>query len=543
MPVENLGNSFTTATPITLGKFLSGHLENQTDKRYVSFVPTESGSYGFYTEGNCDTYGTLYSSDQTLILKNDNGFKDKNFLVANTLLEGKTYYIGISSTDYHTANSEFKIYVEKYVEPADEHFNQQWYLLDKNMANDINILPVWKQLSGRGVTVGVADTGTDINHEDLLTNHLTNTSYNFIHSIDDVFPADERYSSLSASGGHGTHVAGIIAAANNGTGTVGVAPNASLVSLKVLGSALPNHSMKNDIIASIEAIDYAKEKNIPIVNMSVGGTGYSESEHMAMQKASNILFVIAAGNNGKDMSISGNEIYPASYYLNNSIVVANADQNGKLADRSNYGGMTHVAAPGTNIMSTVPYNNYRSMGGTSMATPVVSGIAALVKEKNPAFTPLQVRNRIIYAGNVTQKSEIGSKVKSGGIVNAFKAVMNEADDRDLFAEDIVDANQRQLMSLSVKGRIKQVKDSADLNSMTEFVILKLNTNIDSDEFLAQVQRDHNFGKIGKINEIASMNCIVIECENNTEASRVVDALNEYSEVIYAEPDYIREIQE
>lgn len=99
------------------------------------------------------------------------------------------------------------------------------------------------------------------------------------------------------------------------------------------------------------------------------------------------------------------------------------------------------------------------------------------------------------------------------------------------------------MSLSVKDRIKQTKTNADPDSMTEIVILKMAQGVDMSEFLAQVQREHGYTKLDKVSDLPIIGCIVLECESNLEASRGVDALNEYSEVIYAEPDYVRNIHD
>lgn len=539
-PSVNLGGSLEMATPIEIDVPLEGWLESNQDKRYVVFTPNETGSYGFYTEGVCDTYGVLCTADQTVLIKNDNGIDGKNFIVADTLLAGENYFVEISTLYSISTGDQFSITLEQYTEPTDDRFPAQWHMLNTLTGNDINILPVWKYFTGSGVTVGIADTGTDVEHVDLKANINTNLSYNFVHGISDVFPVGEASSSLSAARGHGTHVAGIVAAANNGYGTVGVSPNASIVSLKVLGSELPECLAENDIVASIKSIEYAQQYDIPIINMSLGGGEYSESERQTMINASEILFVIAAGNYGRNLVKSA--MYPACYYLDNSIVVANSDMDGKLYAGSNYGGPTHIAAPGTAIMSTMPNGMYQTTGGTSMAAPVVAGVAALVKNKHPEFTPIQIRNRIVAESNVDIQMDMSGKVKSGGIINAFKAVMNPEITRETYSIEM-DVNQRQLMGLSVKDRIKQTKEAADLDSMTEYLIVNMVTGINATEFLTQVQIDHGFVKLVIKSELSIIDSIVVECESTAEASRAVDVLNEYVEVIYAEPDYIRLIHE
>ncbi len=225
--------------------------------------------------------------------------------------------------------------------------------------------------TGQGVKVGVIDTGIDYTHEDL---HVTG-GISFVDGttgyIDD--------------NGHGTHVAGTIAALNNEMGVIGIAPNAELYAIKVLDQN--GSGSYSDVVAGIEwAIDY----NINILNMSLGGTAQSKTLEKAVNKAydSGILLVAAAGNNG--YSKKGTIGYPAAY--SSVIAVGAVYQNNTRASFSSVGRQLELMAPGVDILSTVPNNGYESYNGTSMASPHVAGVAALIWEAKPNLSNVQLRN-------------------------------------------------------------------------------------------------------------------------------------------------------
>ena len=215
----------------------------------------------------------------------------------------------------------------------------------------------WATATGAGVKVGVLDTGIDKNHPDLYGNIKGGTNY--VGKGRRVNPG-----AWDDDNGHGTHVAGIIAAENNDIGVVGVAPEASLYGVKVLDRN--GSGWLSDLIAGLE---WCVNNEMDIVNMSLGTNSDIQSFHDACDEASAyLLLVAAAGNDG------GAVDYPAAY---ESVIAVSAtnDLDG-LAGFSSYGDEIEIAAPGVSIYSTVP-GGYGTKSGTSMACPHVVGTLAL----------------------------------------------------------------------------------------------------------------------------------------------------------------------
>jgi subtilisin family serine protease len=214
--------------------------------------------------------------------------------------------------------------------------------------------------TGEGTKVAVIDTGIDYTHPDLIANYKGGKD--FVNKDD--LPMDDN--------GHGTHVAGIIAACNNNDiGVVGVAPNASLYAVKVLDAT--GSGYYSDIIAGIE---WCIGK-VDIANMSLGGTYDSPSLHAACDTAAeHILLVAAAGNSGNRAGRGDNVNYPARY--DTVIAVAATDSSDNRASFSSTGPPLDIAAPGVSIYSTYKGGGYATMSGTSMAAPHVAGTLALL---------------------------------------------------------------------------------------------------------------------------------------------------------------------
>ncbi len=257
-----------------------------------------------------------------------------------------------------------------------------------------------RSLTGQGVTVAVLDTGIDYTHPDLGgcigTGCKVAGGYNFVEGEDVANPIDKH--------GHGTHVAGIIAA--QGTLT-GVAPDVTLYAYKVLSDQ--GWGMESGIVAALEKAvdpdgDPLTDDQIDIVNMSLGGSGapdspISEAANNAM--AAGVVVVVAAGNSGSAYSTIGS---PGN--AEKVLTVGASDNNGDIAGFSSRGpiqGKSYVkpelVAPGVEINSAQPGGGYVRLSGTSMATPHVAGGAALLKQLYPNLTPAEFKTLLINTSN------------------------------------------------------------------------------------------------------------------------------------------------
>ncbi|MDD3474370.1 MAG: S8 family serine peptidase [Candidatus Dojkabacteria bacterium] len=264
---------------------------------------------------------------------------------------------------------------------------------------------------GSGIKVCILDTGIDYNHEDLKNNYKFGR--NFVDGSNNPF---DGY-------GHGTHVAGTIAAEDNSVGVIGVAPEADLIIGKVLDN---NGSGSYDWI--VAGIQWAIDNNAQIISMSFGGGTYSQALKDICDAAKNagIVLVAAAGNsdgNGTQNTIG----YPAKY--DSVIAVASTDVNDNRSSFSSTGQELWVAAPGSNVLSTVPKgtcplcnpSGYNTLNGTSMATPHVSGMVALMLKANPTLSPNDVKT--ILSTTSIDLGQTGRDVFYGyGRIDAVNAV-------------------------------------------------------------------------------------------------------------------------
>lgn len=228
--------------------------------------------------------------------------------------------------------------------------------------------------TGKGIKIAVIDTGIAL-HDDLaVKGGVSFVSYT---------------NSYSDDNGHGTHVAGIIGARNNSIGTVGVAPDSHLYSVKVLDK--DGTGYMSDIISGI---DWSITNKMDIVNLSMGSRTNSYVLEKVVNKAysEGILVVAAAGNDGTYDGAGDNVNYPAKY--DSAIAVAAANTINKRASFSSTGNTVEVAAPGVNVVSTYLNNEYVYMSGTSMAAPYVSGNLALLKQAYPVLTNVELREKL-----------------------------------------------------------------------------------------------------------------------------------------------------
>ncbi|MDB9374410.1 S8 family peptidase [Nodularia sphaerocarpa] len=266
----------------------------------------------------------------------------------------------------------------------------------------------WAQgYTGKGIVIAVLDTGVDYNHADLKDNIWNNPGEIPGNGIDDdgngYIDDAQGWSFADSSNdiidvnGHGTHVAGTIAGGNNGFGVTGIAYDAKIMPVKVLND---EGSGSSNSVA--DGIYYAVNNGANVINLSLGGNFPNSTLEAAIKYASSkgAVVVMAAGNNGYPFTN-----YPARYANNWGLAVGAVDSNNKMADFSNQAGMSafpYVTAPGVGIYSSVPGNQYATYSGTSMATPHVAGVVALMLSANPSLTDAQIRQIIIEtSGNST----------------------------------------------------------------------------------------------------------------------------------------------
>lgn len=253
----------------------------------------------------------------------------------------------------------------------------------------------WRVASGEKVKVAVLDTGLDAGHPDLAAN---------VRGTQNIkFPGWR----AGDGNGHGTHVAGIIAALNNSVGVVGVAPRAEIYGVKIFNRQ--GNGYISDIIAGL---DWALKNKMQVVNMSFGTSRPSQALEEAVRKCvqAGMVMVAAAGNEGRDDSV----LYPARYP--GVIAVSAIDKKDNLASFSSRGPEVTVVAPGVDILSTYPGGKYRTMSGTSMACPHVAGVAALVLSRNGHISSRQVAQ--VISGTATRLPGLTPAEQGAGLINA-----------------------------------------------------------------------------------------------------------------------------
>lgn len=321
---------------------------------------------------------------------------------------------------------------------------------------EMNAPEAWQKITGSNpgndIVVAVVDTGVDLDHPDLADNLCSDHGYDYVNN--DAYPDDDN--------GHGTHVAGIIAAEKNETGTVGVAYGAKIMAVKVLDA--DGSGYDSDIISGI---NYAVNNGAEIINFSLGGYGYSQAycDAIANANSKGVLVVAAAGNEGLPTVYAGNTYYgayvtPANIpgVLTVMAMDTAAGSNGDwLPSFSNYdadpgeGYEYEIMAPGVDILSTYMGGGYEYLSGTSMACPTVAGAAAVLL--GLGYTKAQAWNYLVNSGPALQgKTQPDDTVRSFHALDLTAAV-DAASDETVYEPIISNCGvSATLESVTVSGK-------------------------------------------------------------------------------------------
>jgi hypothetical protein len=446
----NNGN-LTSATPITGSQTFSGTL--------VSSDPANSLRSGTYYDGYLltnltagqgvqvnlnstafDTYLQLVNAATGQVLQfDDDSGPGVNSQLAFTVQEGVDYLI--RATSYSAGiTGNYTLTTQTVTLPEGYNINYGYGLVNaaaavagaleqsspfaevpnlggNNWGNDmINAPEVWTQgYTGQGVVVAVIDSGVDINHEDLRDNIWRNTGEIEDNGIDDDgngyiddingwnFGVGQNNNNVlpgttTIGQGHGTHVAGTIAAMNNNLGATGIAYNAQIMAIRMGDVSAQGYFTNSGNLAN--AIRYAVDNGARVINMSLGWSDSTElGNALAYAASHNVVVVSAAGNEA-----ASSPGVPATYATQHGIAVGAVNSNKAMASFSNRAGLPpldYVVAPGVGIYSTLPNNTYASRSGTSMASPHVAGVAALMLSANPNLTAAQVEDIITQSATRT----------------------------------------------------------------------------------------------------------------------------------------------
>ena len=325
------------------------------------------------------------------------------------------YEISLDQAGYDT--NQFRV--------NDPHFDEQWALAE------INAVQAWATIKGSGdIVVAILDSGVEYTHADLVNNIWTRPASMKPYQDQDLGTVDDvhGYNAVGNDGdpmddnGHGTACAGIIGAeGGNNLGICGVNWKTQIMPLRFI-----NAGGFGSVSDALEAINYAIDRkhagvNIRVINASWGLFEHSRALEDVIRKAYEAGILLVAASGSTNANIDKSPHYPADYNTGNVISVAATDRSGALASFSNYGlKSVHIAAPGTDILTTGLGNDYEQRSGTSMAAPVVTGVAALALSAHPNLSVDQLRSLLLEA--VDKLPGLRGKVSTGGRINAAKAV-------------------------------------------------------------------------------------------------------------------------
>lgn len=360
------------------------------------------------------------------------------------------------------------------VVPNDHYYQNQWGL------PRIKCEEAWELEKGsQDVIIAIVDTGVDQSHPDLVDKLVP--GYDMV-DVTDLDPGegcvwegdiDTRDNNPEDENGHGTHCAGIAAAStNNNTGVAGVAWNCKIMSVRALANLrCPDYETGSGSLTDIaDGIIWAADHNANVISMSLSAIVPDYAPPPTVLKdaidyanSRGCVLVAAMGNDGVNPEEYDCYVYPAKH--SKVIAVGAIDRNNRRADFSNYGDYEHVMAPGVDIRSTYIGSGYADLDGTSMATPFVAGLAALIKSADPHLSPEEIIDRI----RQTAASQSEYNMEYGhGIVNAYSALRPEDG-----GDGIIDP-----CGVTVEGNLEE---SGDQEIYKIAVTNTLNINLDGPE--------------------------------------------------------------
>lgn len=364
-------------------------------------------------------------------------------LYAKVVSEQKLNLKALDSVKYVETNHYYHAFDYAQSYDADPEFYKQWYLsnqghnepvrvdrmspLQGKVGCDISAPSAWEVSKGsKDIVIAVVDTGVDYNHPELKDNIWTNLAelngqegvdddgngfIDDIHGYDfannDGDPMDDN--------GHGTHCAGVIGASHNGDKIMGVLADVTIIPVKIL-----DKKGYADTATSIKGVDYALKTPATVINCSWGGSDNSEilKELIAKAGERGVILVAAAGNSrGRNNDID--PTFPASYKLDNVISVGAHNAQAYFSNFSTRGPKSiHIAAPGTNIISTWPNGKYKVASGTSMASPITAAAIALAQYVHPELGPKELRQKMMDTG--VEESGLRNRVIGAKRLDLYK---------------------------------------------------------------------------------------------------------------------------
>ena len=326
----------------------------------------------------------------------------------------------LANPDVEYVTKSFKLRTNDQVDVS--KLKEQWAIKKVQAEKAWNLAG---NFGSKNVVVAVIDTGVDSKHESLKDNAVQ--GYDFKDNDNDPNDeADPNWQQTHKNPGHGTHCAGIVGATGVVQGgVVGISPNVSIMPLRFIGI-----DGSGDLMSAIKAMDYAIEKKVDVISASWGAeVPASQATPLieAVKRVSDagVIMVSAAGNGDRSGVGFSNDLrdeYPANANFENTITVAASDESDAKTSFSNFGRKSvHVAAPGFKIMSTLPNNQYALLSGTSMATPLVAGLVALIKAQNKNLSGMQVRSILQQTGAKTAiETACNCRVDAGSAVETVK---------------------------------------------------------------------------------------------------------------------------